>query len=166
MNFVCVGEKIMSNFARLVVVVWIFVVLILSSTYTASLSSRLTVQRLRPSYTDVEELIKNGDYVGYQAGSFLPGLLKDLGFEESKMKPYRFADECSEALTKGSKQGGISAFFDVTPHTKLFVSNYCDKFMEVGPTYQTDGFAFVSRPVHVKPRFSEALHIFSPAKKA
>lgn len=136
-------EKIMSNFARLVVVVWIFVVLILSSTCTASLSSRLTVQRLRPSYTDVEELIKNGNYVGYQAGSFLPSLLKDLGFEESKMKPYRFADECSEALTKGSKQGGISAFFDVTPHTKLFVSNYCDKFMEVGPTYRTDGFAFV-----------------------
>nr|XP_017251627.1 PREDICTED: glutamate receptor 2.8-like [Daucus carota subsp. sativus] len=138
-------EKIMSNFARLVVVVWIFVVLILSSTYTASLSSRLTVQRLRPSYTDVEELIKNGNYVGYQAGSFIPGLLKSLGFEETKMKSYRFAEECSEALTKGSKQGGISAFFDVTPHAKLFVSKYCNKFMEVGPTYRTDGFAFVFR---------------------
>ncbi|KAL8100716.1 hypothetical protein AgCh_032828 [Apium graveolens] len=77
-------EKIMSNFARLVVVVWIFVVLILSSTYTASLSSRLTVQRLRPSYTDVEELIKNGNNVGYQEGSFIASLLKGLGFEESK----------------------------------------------------------------------------------
>ncbi|KAK1352725.1 Glutamate receptor [Heracleum sosnowskyi] len=138
-------EKIMSNFARLVVVVWIFVVLILSSTYTASLSSRLTVQRLRPSYTDVEELIKNGKSVGYQEGSFIASLLKGLGFEESKMKSYGVADECSEALTKGSKEGGISAFFDVTPYSKIFVSKYCNKFMEVGPTYQTDGFAFVFR---------------------
>lgn len=146
-NLACVGEKIMSNLARLVVVVWIFVVLILSSTYTASLSSRLTVQRLRPRYTDVEELILNGNYVGYQTGSFLPSLLKDLGFQESKMKSYKLADECSEALTMGSKQGGISAFFDVSPHAKLFVSKYCNKYMEVGPTYQTDGFAFVSRPV-------------------
>lgn len=92
----------------------------------------------------MEALIKNGNYVGHQEGSFIADLLKGLGFEESKLKPYKFADECSEALTKGSKNGGISAFFDVAPHTKLFLSKYCNKYMTVGPTYRTDGFAFVS----------------------
>ncbi|KAF5954595.1 hypothetical protein HYC85_007451 [Camellia sinensis] len=50
-----------------------------SLSYTASLSSRLTVQKLRPTVTGVNELIKNGDYVGYRSGSFIADILKDMG---------------------------------------------------------------------------------------
>ncbi|KAB1228341.1 Glutamate receptor 2.5 [Morella rubra] len=39
--------------------VWLFVVLILTSSYTASLSSMLTVQQLQPNVTDIEWLKKN-----------------------------------------------------------------------------------------------------------
>lgn len=43
------GGRIDSNLTRLVVVVWLFVVLILTSSYTASPSPMLTVQPLRPN---------------------------------------------------------------------------------------------------------------------
>lgn len=40
------GEKLQSNLSRFVVTVWIFVVLVLTSSYTAMLSSVLTVQQI------------------------------------------------------------------------------------------------------------------------
>lgn len=42
-------EKVVSNLAWFVVIVWIFVVLILTQTYTASLTSMLTLQKLLPT---------------------------------------------------------------------------------------------------------------------
>lgn len=143
-NFVCVGERIVSNFTKLVEVMWVFVVLILSSTYTASLSSRLTVQRLQPSITKLEELIKNDHYVGYKEGSFIVDYLKKMGFEASKLKPYKYLDDFDKGLSKGSQNGGISAFFVATLHSKLFLSKHCDKYMRIGPTYPTNGVSFVS----------------------
>lgn len=134
----------MSNLSRLVLVVWMFVVLILSSTYTASLSSALTVRRLQPAVTDVKELIKNEAYVGCQEGSFIIDFLKSQGFEESKIRTYKSPENCDEALTKGSKNGGISAFFDVAPYTNIFLSKYCNKYLIFGPSHRTDGFAYVS----------------------
>ncbi|KAF5953155.1 hypothetical protein HYC85_011099 [Camellia sinensis] len=139
-----VGEKIVSNLAKFAMVIWLFVVLILSSSYTASLSSRLTLQRLQPIVTDVNSLIKNGDYVGYQYGSVVGDILKGMKFNESKLKSYKSREDCHEALLKGSKNNGISAFFDVVPHNTIFLSKYCDKYMAIGPLYRTEGFAFVS----------------------
>ncbi|KAF5473009.1 hypothetical protein F2P56_009659 [Juglans regia] len=46
-------EKIHNNSTRVVIVVWLFVVLVLTSSYTANLSSMLTVQQLRPTFTDI-----------------------------------------------------------------------------------------------------------------
>ncbi|KAK6128146.1 hypothetical protein DH2020_038115 [Rehmannia glutinosa] len=137
------GERIVSNLGRLVVVVWVFVVLILSSTYTASLSSILTAQRLKPAVTNVEELIRNGDYVGCHKGSFIVDLLQDLGFDKLKIMTYEHPSDCEKALSKGSENGGISALFAVMPYTNLFLSNYCHKYTTVGPTYPTEGFAYV-----------------------
>ncbi|KAL8522558.1 hypothetical protein ACS0TY_012641 [Phlomoides rotata] len=136
-------ERIVSNLARLVVVVWLFVVLILNSTYTASLSARLTVQRLQPAVTDVKELIKRGDHVGCHYGSFVPDLLLKLGFDKTKIRSYKHPEDTHEALSKGSDKGGVSVFFSVKSYTKLFLSKYCDKYTSIGPTYHTKGFAFV-----------------------
>ena len=55
----------MSNLSRFEVIIWVFVVLILTSSYTASLTSMLTVQQLQPTLTDVNELIGRGDYVEF-----------------------------------------------------------------------------------------------------
>ncbi|XP_068652645.1 glutamate receptor 2.8-like [Aristolochia californica] len=133
-------ERVLSNLARFVVIIWVFVVLILTSSYTAGLTSMLTVQQLMPTVTDVNELIKNGDYVGYQQGSFVLGLLKKLKFDESKLRVYNSPDEYAEALSKGSRNGGVAAIFDEIPYIKVFLAQSCNHYTMVGPTYKTDGF--------------------------
>ena len=83
-----------SNLARIVVTIWCFVVLILTQSYTASLSSLLTVQQLQPTVTNVDELIKKGESVGYQQNSFVLGILKNLGFDDSRLVAYNTPEEC------------------------------------------------------------------------
>jgi hypothetical protein len=61
-----------------VIVLWLFVVLVLTSSYTASLSSMLTVQQLQPHVTDVEWLKKNNMKVGCDGDSFGRAYLKDI----------------------------------------------------------------------------------------
>ncbi|XP_006648027.3 glutamate receptor 2.7-like [Oryza brachyantha] len=135
-------EKLESNLSRFVVIIWVFVVLILTSSYTASLTSMLTVQKLQPTVTDVRELLRRGDYIGYQEGTFIVPLLEKMGFE-GRMRSYSTADQYADALSKGSANGGVAAIFDEIPYLKLFLSQYCDGFTMVGPIYKTDGFGFV-----------------------
>jgi ionotropic glutamate receptor len=135
---------VLSNCARFVVIVWVFVVLILTQSYTASLTSLLTVQQLQPTVTNVNQLIKNGEYVGYQRGSFFFGILKEMKFDTSKLKEYNSTEECDELLSKGSANGGIAAAFDEIPYMKLFLGEYCSKYTMVASIYKTDGFGFVS----------------------
>lgn len=135
-------EKVMSNLARFVVIIWVFVVLILTSSYTASLTSMLTVEQLQPTVTDVNELIKKGENVGYLEGSFVLGLLKKLNFDESKLKVYKSPQECDEAFSKGTTKGGIAAAFDEMPYIKVLLSKYCSKYTMVQPMYKTNGFGF------------------------
>ncbi|TQD85475.1 hypothetical protein C1H46_028942 [Malus baccata] len=126
-------ELVLSNLARFVVIVWCFVVLILTQSYTASLTSILTVQQLQPTVTDVNTLIKNGD--------------KQVGFHDDKLRAYYSKEELHKLLQDGNENGGISAAFDETPYMKLFVATYCSKYTIVEPTFKltfkTDGFAFV-----------------------
>ncbi|KAG9456023.1 hypothetical protein H6P81_000531 [Aristolochia fimbriata] len=133
-------ERVIGNLTRFVVIIWVFVVLILTSSYTASLTSMLTVEQLLPTVTDVDELLKNGDFVGYQHGSFVLGLLKKLKFDESKLRVYNSPDEYADALSKGSGNGGVAAIFDEIPYIKVFLAQSCNRYTMVGPTYKTDGF--------------------------
>ena len=144
-SMVFAGEKVVNNWSRFVLVIWIFLVLILTQSYTASLTSILTVQRLKPTFVDVNEIIKNGYFVGYQNNSFVKELLKEqLDIHESKLKPYETLEEYHEALSNGTHNGGVAAIFDEIPYLKIFLANYPSKYTTVGPLYQTDGFGFVS----------------------
>ncbi|KAF5461793.1 hypothetical protein F2P56_017862 [Juglans regia] len=137
------GEKLLSNWSRFVMIVWIFLVLILTQSYTASLASMLTVQRLQPTFVDVKEIKKNGYFVGYQKNSYVEGLLiKQLNFHRSKLKPFSTHEEYHEALSKGTQNGGVAAVFDEIPYIKLFLAKYCSRYTMVGPTYKSDGFGF------------------------
>ena len=133
-----------SNFARFVVIVWVFVVLILTQSYTASLASLLTVQKLQPTVTNVNQLIKSGEYVGYQKNSYIFEILKEMNFDETKLKQYKSMEECDELLSKGSANGGIAAAIDEIPYMKLFLVNYCSKYTMLESIYKTNGFGFVS----------------------
>lgn len=143
-------EKVVNNLSRFVVIVWVFVVLVLTSSYTASLTSMLTVQQLQPSIYD---LIKNGEYVGYHSGSFIPGLLMDLKFDSSKFRNYSTYEEYNEALSRGSRNGGVAAIVDELPYIRPFLAKHCSKYAIVGPTYKAAGFGFVSPYSQIPPSF-------------
>ncbi|KAL2236873.1 glutamate receptor 2.3-like [Sesamum indicum] len=136
-------EKIISNLARFLLIIWFLVVLILTQSYTASLTSMLTVQQLQPTYTDFTLLIKNKENVGYQKGSFVFGLLKKMSFNESRLVAYNSPDEMHDLFSKGSGNGGIAAAFDETPYIKMFLAKYCSEYTMVDPMYKTAGFGFV-----------------------
>ncbi|KAL7140530.1 hypothetical protein ABFS83_09G125400 [Erythranthe nasuta] len=135
-------ENIVTNLARVVVVVWIFVILVLSSTYTASLSARLTVFKIQQGDTDINTLIGSGDYVGCRNGTFLVEFLQNLGFDQTKIRTYKLPEDFDAALSKGSEKGGITAMFSRTPYADLFLSKYCNRYMKFGSPYLTEGIAF------------------------
>ncbi|CAN8285479.1 unnamed protein product [Cochlearia groenlandica] len=135
-------EKVVSNLARFVVVVWCFVMLVLTQSYTANLTSFLTVQQFQPTAINVNDLIKNGDSVGYQNGTFVKDILRGLGFQQSQLKPFASAEECNDLLSKGTSKGGISAAFDEVAYLKAILSKFCSKYAMVEPSFKTAGFGF------------------------
>ncbi|KAK9942908.1 hypothetical protein M0R45_008551 [Rubus argutus] len=155
-------EIVVSNLARFVVIVWVFVVLILTQSYTASLTSLLTVQKLEPTYTNLSHLISNTkEYVGCMDGSFVCTLLQQ-GFNASNIRKYKSAEECDQLLIKGSANGGIAAAIDETPNMKLFLASYCSNYTVIGPIIKTDGFAFVF-PLDLGEERMDARKVDSPA---
>ncbi|MED6124388.1 hypothetical protein PIB30_058486 [Stylosanthes scabra] len=136
-------EKVESNCGRFVVIVWVFVVQILVQSYTASLTSLLTVEQLNPANTDVYQLLRNQLNVGYLEGSFVRGILKDMGFKDEQLKVYNSVEECNDLFTKGSANGGIDAAFDEVPYVMHLLGTYCSKYAMVEPRFKTGGFGFV-----------------------
>ncbi|RZC43613.1 hypothetical protein C5167_036562 [Papaver somniferum] len=136
-------ERVLSNLGRFVMGIWLFVVLILTQSYTANLASILTIQRSDRTYNDVNQLIRHGYNVGYQEGSFVFGMLKRMGFDESNLKSYKSPREFDESFSKGRSEGGIVAAFEELPFIELILAEYCDKYMMVGDIYPYDGLGFV-----------------------
>ncbi|KAL6912000.1 hypothetical protein ACP4OV_000805 [Aristida adscensionis] len=136
-------EDVRSNLSKFLMVIWLFAVLILTSSYTANLTSLLTVEKLQPAVTDIYDLIENGDYVGYQEGSYVADELVKMNFDRRKLRSYTSPAEYAEALSKGSANGGVAAVFDELPYLRLFLSQYCNSYAMVGPVYKGTGFGFV-----------------------
>ena len=128
-----------SNLGRFVMIIWVFVVLIVTQSYTANLASLLTVQQLKPAVNDINDLLRNGNNVGYMRGAFVYNLLKDIKFDDSKLKACGSMEEIDAALSNGS----IAAVVHETPYMKLLVAKYCNKYTMIGPIFKTDGFGFV-----------------------
>ncbi|XVE71315.1 hypothetical protein DITRI_Ditri10aG0141400 [Diplodiscus trichospermus] len=137
------GERVVSNLARFVVIIWCFVVLILIQSYTASLASLLTVDRLQPTITDINELLKRKDNIGFQDGSYIEGILLGLKFDKNQLKKFSSPEDLHDLFSKGSANGGISAAVDEIPYVKIFLGKYCGKYTTVKPTFKTDGLGFV-----------------------
>ncbi|KAG6685477.1 hypothetical protein I3843_12G114400 [Carya illinoinensis] len=134
------GEKLHSNLSRMAMVVWLFVALVLTQTYTANLTSILTVQRLEPTVTDVELLRNRNAMVGYCRGSFVSDYLVDvLQIHRDKIINYNSPEEYAQAL----RSKAIAAAFLEVPLAKLFLAKYCKEFTIAGPTYKVGGFGFV-----------------------
>ncbi|KAG6585774.1 Glutamate receptor 2.7, partial [Cucurbita argyrosperma subsp. sororia] len=133
-------ETLISNLARFVVIIWFFVVFILTESYMGSLTSLLTLQQLQPTITNINQLLKKQSSVGYQHGSFVWELLTSLGLKN--LKSYRSLEELDKLFKLGSSDGGIDVAFDEIPYIKLFRRKFPNKYTMVDPNYKTDGFGF------------------------
>lgn len=130
-------ERLTSNLSRLVVNVWLFVVLILTSSYTATLSSMLTVKQI--------QLASENEYIGTRSQNLIiiGGSIKsNLNFKDNHIRLYRSPEELAEALSRGSKKGGVAAIFDEIPYIKIFLGKYGADFDMVASNTTTNGFAF------------------------
>ncbi|KAG9156585.1 hypothetical protein Leryth_006560 [Lithospermum erythrorhizon] len=138
--FLAHRENTVSTLGRLVLIVWLFVVLIITSSYTASLTSIITVQKLTSSITGIESLITSQDHIGYQVGSFVESyLIEELNIAKSRLIPLGSQEEYADAL----KRGTVTAVVDEQPYVRAFLSKYCG-FQIVGQEFTKSswGFAF------------------------
>ena len=142
--FCVAGEKINNNFTRLVIVVWLFIVLILTSSYTASLSSMLTVQKLRPNVTNIEFLKANN----LKIGSFVRNYLENV----IKFKPENIVNVSSEDQYPGEfRSNNIAAAFLELPYEKVFLNKYCKGYTATIRTNRFGGLGFVSSNSNIMP---------------
>ncbi|TYI74786.1 hypothetical protein E1A91_D07G228300v1 [Gossypium mustelinum] len=128
-------EKLLSHLSKFVVIIWVFVVLIITSSYTATLASMLTVQQI--------ELNLKQDYVGYHYGFLLSRAVSNLNFKNPRLKPYKSAEEYADALGRGSNNGGVSAIVDEIPYLKVFLAKYPSDYTISKSNTTTGGFGFV-----------------------
>lgn len=134
----------MSTLGRLVLIIWLFVVLIINSSYTASLTSILTVQQLASPIKGIESLIASNDPIGYQQGSFAQNyLIDELSIHESRLVPLNSQDDYVRALRDGPHKGGVAAVVDERAYVEVFLSTHCE-FSIVGQEFTKAGWGFVS----------------------
>ncbi|CAN6269047.1 unnamed protein product [Urochloa humidicola] len=135
-------EDTRSTLGRFVIIIWLFVVLIIQSSYTASLTSILTVQQLTSPIGGIDSLIASDEPIGFQVGSFAESyLVHELGVSPSRLKSLGSPDEYKAALDLGPHKGGVVAIVDERPYVELFLTNH-DKFAIVGPEFTKSGWGF------------------------
>ena len=130
----------MSTLGRMILIIWLFVVLIINSSYTSSLTSMLTVQQLSSTIKGMESLVASNAPIGFQVGSFAENYLnEELNIAKSRLVPLGSPEEYAMALDKGI----VAAVVDEQPYIDLFLSTYC-KFSIVGQEFTKSGWGFVS----------------------
>ncbi|KAL5720663.1 hypothetical protein ACHQM5_013308 [Ranunculus cassubicifolius] len=133
-------ETLRNDFTRGVMVVWLCVVFVLISSYQASLTSMLTVRRLKPTVTDIEILIRSNSTVGCDGNSFIRKyLLEVLQFHQDQIINIENEDDYHEEFRRGK----IKAAFLELPYKNIFLSKYCKDYQVAGPTYRLGGLGFV-----------------------
>ncbi|XP_019185477.1 PREDICTED: glutamate receptor 3.6-like [Ipomoea nil] len=134
--------KVVSTLGRLVLMIWLFVVLIINSSYTANLASILMVQHLSSPIKGIESLLTTNDPIGYHRGSFIRSyLIEELGIHESRLIPFNVTEDYAKALRDGPKKGGVAAVIDQRVYMELFLSTHCE-FCIVGSEFFRNGMGF------------------------
>ncbi|XP_017976222.1 PREDICTED: glutamate receptor 1.2 [Theobroma cacao] len=130
-------EQLRNNWSTFLAVVSLFVMFILSSSYTATLASMMTVQHI--------ELNSKRSYIGYHVSSNITKgvLINNLNFEDDSLKPFNSIKEFANALSKGSKNGGVSAILDELPYIKIFLAEHSADYSLLKSLSTTNGFGFV-----------------------
>jgi hypothetical protein len=116
-------------------------ILIVSASFTAGLTSRMTVSQFKPSVLDIETLQRTNAPVGCNGNSFiLRYLISVLNFKPENVKGVHSINDYPQAFERGD----IQAAFFVGPHAKVFLAKYCKGYTATGPTFNLGGLGFVS----------------------
>ncbi|KAK7379682.1 hypothetical protein VNO78_34371 [Psophocarpus tetragonolobus] len=135
-------EKTVSTLGRLVLIIWLFVVLILNSSYIASLTSILTVEQLSSPVKGIESLVISNDRIGFLSGSFAENYLtEELNIHRSRLVPLNSPSEYEKALKDGPASGGVAAIIDERAYMELFLATRCE-FGIVGQEFTKMGWGF------------------------
>ncbi|XP_021292757.1 glutamate receptor 3.4-like [Herrania umbratica] len=136
-------ENTVSTLGRLVLIIWLFVVLIINSSYTASLTSILTVQQLTSGIQGIDSLISSTVPIGVQDGSFaLNYLIDELNIAKSRIVQLKNPEAYLKALELGPKRGGVAAIVDELPYIELFLSSTNCLYRTVGQEFTKSGWGF------------------------
>ncbi|XP_076955548.1 glutamate receptor 3.2-like [Bidens hawaiensis] len=133
-------ENTVSTLGRVVLLMWLYVVLAITSSYTASLTSILTVQQLSSPIRGIDSLISTNERIGFQVGSFAENyMIEELNIPKSRLMALGSPQEYAEKLGEGI----VAAIVEERPYIDLFLSNNC-KFQVVGDEFfkSSWGFAF------------------------
>ncbi|RHN72027.1 putative periplasmic binding protein-like I [Medicago truncatula] len=133
-------ENMHSSLTRVVMVSWLFLVLILTSSYTASLSSMLTFKQLRADVTDIQRLKDNNKKVGCDGDSFVRTFLEKV----KKFKPENIISVYEYKYDDAFANNSIAAAFLEIPYEKVFIDEYCKKYTGSTPSIRFGGLGFVS----------------------
>uniref|UniRef100_A0A1J3K9Z8 Glutamate receptor n=1 Tax=Noccaea caerulescens TaxID=107243 RepID=A0A1J3K9Z8_NOCCA len=136
-------ENTVSTLGRFVLLIWLFVVLIINSSYTASLTSILTVKQLTSRIEGMDSLITSNEPIGVQDGTFAwKYLVNELNIAPSRIVPLKNEEEYLSALQRGPRAGGVAAIVDELPYIKALLSNSNCEFRTVGQEFTRTGWGF------------------------
>ncbi|KAK9987533.1 hypothetical protein SO802_027772 [Lithocarpus litseifolius] len=131
-------ENTVSTLGRVVIIIWLFVVLIINSSYTASLTSILTVQHLSSPITGIDSLVTSNERIGFQVGSFAENyLMEELNIPKSRLVALGSPEEYAVALESRT----VAAVVDEEPYIELFLSDHC-KFKIRGQEFTKSAWGF------------------------
>ncbi|XP_072969282.1 glutamate receptor 3.1-like [Typha angustifolia] len=136
-------ENTVSTLGRVVLIIWLFLVLIIQSSYTASLTSILTVQQLTSPIKGIDSLRSSDEPIGYQVGSYAENyMVEELNISRSRLKALGTPDDYARALEQGPHNGGVAAVVDERPYIERFLSAEC-RFAIAGSEFTRSGWGFV-----------------------
>ncbi|KAI3725115.1 hypothetical protein L1987_64891 [Smallanthus sonchifolius] len=127
--------EILNRNSKVVLVMWLSMIFIIVQIFTATLSSWLTLDQMRPKVPATFET------AGYQAGSYLNDFITHkYNCSDKYLWHLKSIEEYKNALSNGS----VNVVFDELPYVELFLAKYGSGYMKFGPINQESGLAFVS----------------------
>ncbi|KAH7307769.1 hypothetical protein KP509_22G077000 [Ceratopteris richardii] len=132
-------DCIKNPLSKFVMMAWIIFILLVSASYTASLSSILTVNKRSPKHLEIQDL--RNKKVGYQDGSIVREYLRNNHITD--LCPLKSVSAYGESLRKKK----VSAIVDEIPCISLFLAeeqsaSKCDFSVSKKLTIEGLGFAF------------------------
>ncbi|XP_022962252.1 glutamate receptor 2.5-like [Cucurbita moschata] len=132
-------EPVKNGLARLVLGPWLFAIFVVTASFSASLTSMLTISWSQPSVTTVEMLKEMNATVGCNAESFICNYLKDtLQFESSNIKRMESLDNYPKAFEDNT----IKAAFFISPHADVFLAKNCRGYTKGVSSFKLGGIGF------------------------